>query len=103
MRKVLTSNSAIGSLLYISVGTRPDITYAVSNMAKFCTKLMKQHWIDVKRIMQYLKATVHFGILYSKQGSKEGVGYSDADWAGALNGQKSTSGYLFQMSGGPIS
>ena len=37
--------SAVGSRLYLSVGTRPDITYAVSNAAKFSAKLTKQHWI----------------------------------------------------------
>ena len=39
--------SAIGSLLFLSVGTRPDITFAVSTMAKFSTKPTPQHWTGV--------------------------------------------------------
>ena len=35
--------SAVGSLLYLSAATRPDITYAVGNVAKFCAKPTKQH------------------------------------------------------------
>ena len=50
--------------------------------------------------LRYLKGTVHYGIVYSKQSSKECVGYSDAAWAGDLDDRKSTSGYLFQISGG---
>ena len=95
--------SAIGSLLYVSVGTRPDITYAVSTMAKFSTKPTKQHWIGVKRIMRHLKGTVHYGIVFSKQAPNECIGYSDADWAGDLDDRKSTTGYIFQMNGGPVS
>jgi len=95
--------SAVGSLLYLSVGTRPDITYAVSNVAKFSAKPTKQHWIAVKRIMRYLRGTIYYGLLYSRSGSEKCIGYSDSDWAGDLDDRKSTSGYLFQISGAAVS
>ncbi len=46
--------SAIGSLMYLSVGTRPDITYAVSSLSRYSTK---EHWSAVKRVLKYLKGT----------------------------------------------
>ena len=92
--------SAVGSLLFV---TRPDITYAVGNVAKFCANPNKHHWTAVKRIMRYLKGKVHVGLLYSRYGSKECIGYSDADWAGDLDDRKSTSGYMFQVSGAAVS
>ena len=95
--------SAVGSRLYLSVGTRPDITYDVSNVAKFSAKPTKQHWIAVKHIMQYSKGTMYYGLLYSRSGSKKCIAYSDSDWAGNLDDQKSTSGYLFQISGDAVS
>ena len=92
--------SAVGSLLYLSTATRPDITYAVSNVAKYSTK---HHWIAVKRILRYLKGTLNYGLFYSKDGSTECVGFSDSDWGGDLDDRKSTSGYLFQISGAAVS
>ena len=64
---------AVGSLLYLSIATRPDITYAVSNVAKFCAKPTKQHWVAVKRIIRYLKGTQQYGLLYSKSDSNHCV------------------------------
>ena len=95
--------SAVGSLLYLSSRTRPDIAYAVSNVAQFSAKPNKQHWTAVKRILRYLQGTKNFGLLYAKEGSKECVGYSDADWAGDLDNRRSTSGYVFKISGAAVS
>lgn len=95
--------SAVGSLLYLSIWTRPDITYAVSNVAKFCSNPSKEHWTAVKRIMRYLKGTMNYGLWYDRSSSDECVGYSDADWAGDINDRKSTSGYMFQIGGTAIS
>ena len=89
--------SAVGSLLYLSTRTRPDITFAVSNVAKFCTKPTKEHWTAVKRILRYLKGSLNFGLVYTKCLSKECIGYSDADWGGDYDDHKSTSGYMFQI------
>ena len=89
--------SAVGSLLYLSMGMRPDITYAVSNVARLCANPSKQHLTVVKCIVHYLKGTTGLGLLYSKDGSKDCVGYCDADWAGDIDDHKSTSGYLFNL------
>lgn len=93
----------MGSLLYLSTATRPDITYAVSNVAKFCAKPTKQHWIAVKRILRYLKGTQKYGLLFKTSTEKDCVGFSDADWGGDLDDRKSTSGYVFQIGGTAIS
>ena len=53
--------------------------------------------------MRYLKGTLNFGLLYTSNGSKGCIGYSDADWAGDLDDRKSTSGYVFQIGGGAVS
>ena len=96
--------SAVGSLLYLSGWTRPDITFAVSNVARYCSNPTKEHWTAVKRILRYLNGTLDYGMLYSRK-DDDGtmIGFSDADWAGDTNDRKSTSGYLFMMSGAAIS
>ena len=96
--------SAVGSLMYLSVSTRPDITYAVSNLARFSVKPTTDHWNAVKRVMRYLRGTTSLGIIFSNRSSElELVGYSDADWGGDISDRKSTSGYLFKVSNGAIS
>ena len=58
----------------------------------------------VKRIIRYLKGTLRFiGILCTRSAEDDLIGFSDSDWAGDLDNRKSTSGYLFKLSSGPIS
>ena len=98
-----TYQSAVGSLLYLSTKTRPDITFAVCNVAKYCSKPTNKHWSAVKRILRYIKGTYSLGILYRKQDNDLCVGFSDADWAGDRNDRKSTSGYCFFLGDNLIS
>lgn len=95
--------SAVGSLLYLSTRTRPDIAYAVGNIARFSAKPTNHHWTAVKRLMRYLNGTLNLGLQYGCNKEMGLVGYSDADWAGDLNDRKSTSGYIFQISGAAVS
>ena len=93
--------SAVESLLYQSTKARPDITYAVGAVARFSSKPSQAHWVAVKRIMRYLSGTLDYGLLY---GYNDNIaGFSDADWAGDCTDCKSTSGFVFMLSGAAIS
>ena len=49
--------SAVGSLMYAMVCTRPDIGYAVGVVSRFMSNPGKEHWNAVKWILWYLKGT----------------------------------------------
>ena len=89
--------------MYLSISTRPDISYAVDNLAKFSSKPTNIYRMALKHVLRYLKGTMNYGISYKREESNNCVGFSDTDWAGDINDRKSTSGYLFQMSGGAVS
>ena len=71
---------AVGSLMYLSTMTRPDIAFAVSKVSQYTSKPHQIHWNAVKRIFSYLKGTANYGILYSS-GGEDLEGFSDADYA----------------------
>lgn len=66
--------SAVGSLLYLSTRTRPDISFAVGNVARFCSKPTKDHWTAVKPILLYLHGTRQLGLHYIKVQSSALIG-----------------------------
>lgn len=92
----------VGSLRYLTV-TRPDIMFAVNLVSRYMEHPTEQHLLSAKRILRYVKGTSEFGIQYSRKGGKEMLGYADSDYAGDLDDRKSTSGYVFVMSGGAVS
>ncbi|XP_026380737.1 uncharacterized protein LOC113275425 [Papaver somniferum] len=63
------------------------------------------HWSLVKRILRYLKNTSTFGILLKPSSSTQlsFSAYTDSDWAGSLDGRRSTSGYFIYLGGNIIS
>lgn len=50
---------AIRSLMYLSVGTRPDITHAVGMLSRYMEKPTIVHENAVKRIFKYLRGTIN--------------------------------------------
>ena len=96
--------SAVGSLMYAMISTRPDIAHAVSVVSRFMANPGREHWRAVQWILRYLKGTADVGIQYSK-GADSGqlIGYADSDYGGDLDRRRSTTGYVFTLSGSPIS
>lgn len=94
--------SAIGKLQHLAF-TRPDISYVVNKLSQFMHRPTLIHWIAVKRVLRYLKQTITHGLFFKKQSDHALHIYSDADWAGDLTDQSSTSAYLIDLGLNPIS
>jgi len=92
--------SAVGSLMYAMLGTRPDIAYAVGLVSQFNHSPQWEHWIAVKRIFRYLVGTKTYALRYGTSNSSGG--YSDADW-GSGQDRKSVGGFVFLLNGSAIS
>ena len=73
----------IGSLLYLMLGTRPDITYAVTKMAQFAANPSEEHLTKALYICKYLAGMTDYKLQYGLK--QEGLyAYADADWASDL-------------------
>ena len=88
--------SAVGSLMYAMLCTRPDICYAVGVVSRYQSDPGVEHWIAVKHILKYLKRTRDYKLVYSS-GSLKTLGYTDSDFQGDIDSSKSTSGYVFTV------
>ena len=59
----ITHRQAIGSLMYLTIATRPDIAYAIGKLSQHAENSTKLHWIAVKRVLRCINSTQNFGIL----------------------------------------
>ena len=85
--------SLTGALQYLTF-TRPDISYAVQQVCLHMHAPRDPHLSAVKRILRYLRGTMHYGLLLRPSSPSELVVYTDADWAGCPDTRKSTSSYV---------
>ena len=92
----------VGSLMYMTA-TRPDLMYVVCLLSRFMSTPTELHLQAAKRVLRYLKGTINLGVFYRKKGDGELKTYTDSDYAGDLDDQKSTSGYVFLLSEGTMS
>ncbi|RVW42809.1 Retrovirus-related Pol polyprotein from transposon TNT 1-94 [Vitis vinifera] len=95
--------SAVGSLMYAQVCTRPDIAYIVGMLGRYLSNPGMDHWRAAKRVMRYLQRTKEYMLTYRRLDQLELIGYSDSDFAGCQDSRRSTSGYIYLLAGGAIS
>ncbi|KAL0462713.1 UNVERIFIED_CONTAM: Retrovirus-related Pol polyprotein from transposon TNT 1-94 [Sesamum latifolium] len=95
--------SAIGSLMYAQVCTRPDIAFAVGMLGRFQSNPGLDHWRAANKVMRYLQGTKDYMLMYRRTENLEVVGYSDSDFVGCVDSRKSTSGYIFMIASGAVS
>jgi len=97
--------SIIGSLMWFMLCTRPDLAFTVSMLSKFNDAPTTEHLAVATYTLRYLRNTANLAIQYNGQNPEQDttVGYTDSDFAGDLDDQKSTSGYVIMLAGGAVS
>ncbi|RVW95943.1 Retrovirus-related Pol polyprotein from transposon TNT 1-94 [Vitis vinifera] len=89
----------VGRLMYLA-HTRPDLAYALSVVSQYMHNLGEQHMNAIMRILRYLKNAPGKRILFAKNVDHQSIEvYTDADWAGAVDDRRSTSGYFTFVGG----
>ena len=93
--------------MYAMLRTRPDIAFAVGALSKYSSNPGPLHWAQAVHVLQYLVGTKDYGLTYNSN-SKDDLSslilrYTNSDWAGDVDTQCLTSGYVFQMCGAAIS
>ena len=95
--------SLVGALQYLTI-TGPDIAHAVNSVSQFLHAPTIDHFLAVKRILRYVKGTLHFGLTFRPSTIPSAlVAYSDADWAGCPDTRRSTSGYSIYLGNNLVS
>ncbi|UZJ51774.1 hypothetical protein CBS101457_001094 [Exobasidium rhododendri] len=97
--------SKIGSLLWVSQVTRPDISFAVNFLARFSANPSEYHHQLANNVLRYLKGTASHTLEMtplSTKGPDEKLYlqlHSDADFGGDRQKGRSTTGYTVFLNG----
>jgi hypothetical protein len=99
--KKMPYREAIGSLMYTSIATCPDITFTISTLSQFLENLGEAHWDVVKHIFHYLAGTKDLQLTYGGE-QHDLIGYMDADGASQPH-RHAISGHTFLIDSGAVS
>lgn len=87
--------TAVGSIMYAAMGTRPDLGFAIQTLSQFMHDPSTEHWTAAKRVFRYLNGTQEQGIIFNGNDADDVVtvdGYSDSDWANSQIDRRSIQG-----------
>jgi hypothetical protein len=101
--KCVPYQEAVGLLIYLTVGTWPDLTYTVQVLSHAFLNPRKPHWNAVKHALRYLKGTLDHGITYHGNDTLTPITYLDSSFGDCKDTGRSTNGYIITMAGGPVS
>ena len=106
-----TYASAVGAIMYAMLGTRPDLAFAVGLLTRFNSNPGQRHVGALKRVLRYLKASIHFQLTYGRESSWSSgsnasllavLGHCDSDWGSSIDDRRSVAGTVFTVAGGAV-
>src|SRR3989337_2253522 len=91
---VIPYASAIGSIMYAMLCTRPDVCLAISLVGRYQSDPGVDHWTSVKNILKYLKRTKDMFLVYECDKELVVKGCIDASFDTDPDDSRSQSGYV---------
>jgi transposase InsO family protein len=92
----------VGALAWLALGTRPDIAYATSSLARFGHNPGRAHWEAAKRVLRYLKGTRRWRLTLGGK-PPQIAGFTDADWGSDRDDRRSIGAYIIKIGSGAVS
>ena len=77
--------AGVGSLMYASMVTHPDITFATNKLSQFNSNPGITHWTTLQHVLHYLKQTCDYSLTLGGTQKAILVGYTDSDFAGCTD------------------
>ena len=103
---ITSYQAAIGSLIYLMLGTRPDLGFSVGKLAQYSSAPTERHWKGVKRILRYVKKTKNTALVLGNREQVNAIGtvtgYFDSAYMDNTLDRHSTMGYIFLFHGSSI-
>ncbi|CAH9091275.1 unnamed protein product [Cuscuta epithymum] len=93
---------ALGLLQYLAF-TLPDISFGVNRLSQYMHCPTLDHWQAVKRVLRYLKGTIHQGLFLRRDPRLTLTAFSDSDWGGVRDGGRFTTAYILYLGSNVIS
>ncbi|WVZ63555.1 hypothetical protein U9M48_013178 [Paspalum notatum var. saurae] len=95
--------SAIGSIMYAMICTRPDVSFALSVTSRYQSCPGEGHWIAIKSILKYLRRTKDAFLVFGGEEELVVKGYTDASFQTDKDDSRSQAGFVFCLNGGVVS
>ena len=77
--------TGVGSLMYASMATHLDITFATNHLSQFNSNPSLPNWTTLQHVLQYLKWTRDFVLTLGGETSACLIGYTNSDYAGCMD------------------
>ena len=94
--------TVLGSVMWGQLVTCPYLSFVVSLLSRFQANPGIEHWKSLLHVIGYIRNTMDYGLVYSRDADLTPIAYVDTDYGGCRDTRHSTSGYIFTMAGGAV-
>jgi hypothetical protein len=95
-------SNTVKRIVYAQVCTHPDLAFITVLLRRFQSNPRMKHFKAANKVLHYMQETKHYMPTYKRTDNLDIIGYSYADFAGRVDSQKSTSGYVFTLASGEV-